>query len=123
MILETKAYGKINWSLKALGRFPADHPNAGFTQIQSVVFKIDLHDNVRVTVNDQGLAKTQIKVSDPRIPQDGAEPQKNSAYRAVELFSNEFPAASRACSSNRKPGRAATTRSRADARRRRRSPR
>ena len=96
MTLETTAYGKINWSLKALGRFPAGHLNAGFTQIQSVVFKINLHDNVRVTINDQGSAITQIRVTDPRVPQDRNEPQKNSAYRAAELFRSQFAAASRA---------------------------
>ena len=94
MILEIKAYGKINWTLKALGRFPEGHANAGFTKIESLVFKINLHDIVRLTVIEGGTAKTKIRVSDPKIPQDGSDPHKNSAYRAAELFRKIFLAAS-----------------------------
>ncbi len=75
MILETKAYAKINLTLEIIGK-RAD----GFHDIASVMHKIPLCDDVSldVTEGDVGIVFA--------CDRDVCPPEKNLAYRAAELF-------------------------------------
>jgi 4-diphosphocytidyl-2-C-methyl-D-erythritol kinase len=75
-----KAYGKVNLSLKVLGRRPD-----GFHEIESVMQSISLYDLITLTPLDQpGIRLT---VDNPSLPND----RENLAYRAAELFYDKFP--------------------------------
>lgn len=78
--MRLKAYGKVNLSLKILGR-RAD----GFHEIESVVQSISLYDLITLTPLDQ--PEIRLTVDNPSIPNN----RENLAYRAAELFYDKFP--------------------------------
>lgn len=97
MELLLPAYAKINWTLEVLGRFPAEHRYAGFTEIASVVFLLDLHDKVFVRVSSEGSGQVVISCTDSRIPQTSrGDAEQNICFRAARLFQQKFPEHSRA---------------------------
>ena len=79
--LTVEAAAKINWTLDITGT-----DERGYHLLDTVMQRITLFDTVRLKKTDAGI---EVFCSDPTIPVN----QKNTAYRAAELFLKETGAA------------------------------
>ena len=77
MIIQKKAYAKINLCLKILNRLPSN-----YHEIYTVMQRISLHDNISLRVNTG--AGRNIYISCPKDA--GLENGHNTAYKAADLF-------------------------------------
>ena len=74
-MLTLKAYAKINWFLKILGR-----RDDGFHEIESLIQKVSLHDVLKISPSDELSLKA-----------DGGIPEKeNLVYKAASLLRNTY---------------------------------
>ena len=74
--INVKAYAKINLFLDITGR-----RGDGYHELNNIMQKIDLHDDVSVVISE-GEAEITIDCDDPEIPCD----KSNIAYKAAEMY-------------------------------------
>lgn len=74
--INVKAYAKINLFLDITGR-----RSDGYHELNNIMQKIDLHDDVSVFISE-GKTEITIDCDDPEIPCD----KRNIAYRAAEMY-------------------------------------
>ena len=77
MIIQKKAYAKINLYLKILSKLPN-----GYHNIFTIMQKISLCDNLKININHGAAQKINIICDDKNVPTD----KSNTAYKAAELF-------------------------------------
>lgn len=74
--INVKAYAKINLYLDITGR-----RSDGYHELNNIMQKIDLHDDVSVLISE-GETEITIDCDDPEIPRD----KRNIAYKAAEAY-------------------------------------
>lgn len=74
--IDVKAYAKINLFLDITGR-----RNDGYHELNNIMQKIDLHDDVSIFIYE-GETEITIDCDDPEIPRD----KRNIAYKAAEMY-------------------------------------
>lgn len=74
--INVKAYAKINLFLDITGRH-----SDGYHELNNIMQKIDLHDDVSVFIS-RGETEITIHCDDPEIPCD----ERNIAYKAAEMY-------------------------------------
>jgi len=77
MIIQKKAYAKINLYLKILNKLPN-----GYHNIFTVMQKISLCDHIKISIDNNTAQNINITCTDKNIPAD----KTNTAYKAAELF-------------------------------------
>jgi len=77
MIIQKKAYAKINLYLKILDKLPD-----GYHNIYTVMQKISLCDDIKIDITPGKKQNINIICNDPGVPVDKA----NTVYKAAELF-------------------------------------
>ena len=77
MIIQKKAYAKINLYLEILDKLPN-----GYHNIFTVMQKISLCDDIKININPGIGQNIKVNCSDKNIPVD----KTNTAYKAAELF-------------------------------------
>ena len=87
-VMRIKAYSKITWTFDVLGRFPKDHINCGYTNIEMVSFLIDLYDEVDINILETKNKKIIINCDNNKIPQTKAltkngNAEKNICFQAI----------------------------------------
>ncbi|MBR4881399.1 MAG: 4-(cytidine 5'-diphospho)-2-C-methyl-D-erythritol kinase, partial [Clostridia bacterium] len=80
MLLQSKAYAKINLYLDVTGI-----RDNGYHNIKSIMQTVSLHDVVSVESTDAGVSKIELTCSEPAVPTG----EKNIAYKAAAAFFRE----------------------------------
>jgi len=80
MIIQTKAYAKINLYLKILNKLPT-----GYHNIKTVMQKISLFDDIKINIKNNNKRNIKIKCSEA-----GISNETNTAYKAADLFLTHF---------------------------------
>lgn len=81
MIIQTKAYAKINLYLKILDKFPITNSvRSGYHRIYTIMQRISLRDSIKITVT-RGAKNIKIACTDSSIANEA-----NTAYKAADLF-------------------------------------
>ena len=87
-----KGHAKINWKLEVLGPFPDQHPNAGFTELRSVISLIELHDRVRIQCERDESGSVRIHSNHPDVPQTANQrAEHNVCFKAIQALRKHFP--------------------------------
>ncbi|MCB9030206.1 MAG: 4-(cytidine 5'-diphospho)-2-C-methyl-D-erythritol kinase [Deltaproteobacteria bacterium] len=90
MELTIPAYAKLNWSLQVLGAFPEDHVNFGYTEIESLMLLLDLHDLVTVKILDTKNSEVSIHCDNPNVPQTlNGKVQENVCFKAIQALKGD----------------------------------
>ena len=77
MIIQKKAYAKINLYLKILNKLPS-----GYHNIYTIMQKISLCDDIIININPSDTQNINIICNDKAIPTD----KNNTVYKSAELF-------------------------------------
>ena len=86
-VMSLKAFAKITWTFDVLGKFPKDHINSGYTNVEMVSFLIDLYDEVCVKILSSKNKKIIINCDNPQIPQTkNGDEHKNICFKATRLM-------------------------------------
>jgi 4-diphosphocytidyl-2-C-methyl-D-erythritol kinase len=87
-----KAHAKVNLSLDLVARYPADHELSGFTQIETVLLRLALHDLVKVEMLESANRKISIVADDKSLPQSSnGKAKDNVCYKAVTALHTFIP--------------------------------
>ena len=78
MIIEKKAYAKVNLGLRVLSKRPD-----GFHPLKTIFHLIDLHDVITLDVSDSAVTEVAVKGNEDYLPPGGVDLME----KAARLFS------------------------------------
>lgn len=87
-----KAHAKVNLTLDLVDRYPVDHELSGFTQIETVLLRLALHDLVKIEVLESKNRKISIVADDLSLPQSSnGKAKDNVCYKAIKALHTFIP--------------------------------